>query len=1578
MKKKILSVLLIAALTVCTAQYVSAEYPVVSAASYTTEDGFTIDDNHTLTSYSGSATEVVVPDGVTVIGSRAFSGKSSVKKITLPDSVVTISERAFLDCTALTEIVIPESVTSIGNYAFWNCSNLKTVTLPDSMVSSGEQIFGQCHHLTNVTFGASYRTTLTYEMFTDCESLMNVNISEDNPAYASVDGVLFNKQKNRLIFYPRGRTEYAYTLPATVKTVRAHAFEGAASLAIVNFDAALETIEGSAFRDCTELTDITIPDAVITIGDYAFYNCNKAEDLTLGQSVEVIGNYAFSNCSLLTGLTFPDSVITIGEHAFDGCSNVARLTFGQSVETIGARAFQNMKSLKKLVLSPSLVTLGDGVFAGCSGLTSVTLPDTLVTIGSNAFANCEILPAITIPDSVVTIGDYAFYKNYKLKSIVLPDSVKTLGQQAFYDCSALETATLPKHLKVIQNETFHYCKTLTSVTLPEDLVEIRSYAFANCELLNNVTLPAKLTGIGESAFNTCRSLESIVIPEGVTHIDYGAFSTCETLASVTFPQESLTSIGGYAFDYCKSLTTVAIPESVTELGSGVLRNCSALREVTLPSLITYIPNDMFWNDEALVGVTIPDTVVTIGNNSFRACKTMTEVTVPAAVERIGSSAFYECVKLAKVTLPDSLITIDSYAFAYCSLLDNVTLPETITTLGSESFRGCASLKAITVPATITKLNDRMFQGCTHLKTVNLPDTMTAIGDYDFAGCVALVHLDIPDSVKRIGDGLFWGCTAMIEQEIPDSVVELGNNTFRDCVALQSAELPAKLLFVPYETFRGCAALTDVVLPEEPDYISDRAFYECRSLPGVTIPASVKSIRDGAFQYCDMMTGVLIPHGVESIGSSAFASCLRLTGIVIPNTVTSTGWSMFYYCADTCDVFFEGTEEEWNTFASSKAPFNTNVTIYYTATMPALSVNGQPVNAKGEAGDKVSFTVAAEGVELSYRWQLSDDGGMTWRNSSGRAATYTTTLSEKNDGRYVRCVVVDKYGHKEITEPAYMRLAASVVAITEQPADCAVKIGQPVSFTVKAEGKGLTYLWQLSDDKGEDWRDSSGKTATYATTLTAKNNGRWVRCVVTDSYGDQVISEPAAMTELAACVTKQPVSVIVGSGEKATFSVEARGEGLTYQWQLSDDMGETWRNSSTQTATYSATVTEGNNGRYVRCVVTDNKGNTDTSDEASMTLSILKILANPANVTADKGKIASFTVVATGEGLKYQWQLSDDEGANWRNSKTTGVFYRALLTDTNNGRWVRCVVTNKDGITVATTAASMKIAGSETPVVVDNGPTITKQPVSATGAIGDVVKFTVTATGDGLTYQWQLSDDKGANWRNSSTKTATYSATLSAANNGRYVRCVVTDKNGKSVNSDAASMQVNETPQTVTLAITKQPTSVTGEIGEMMTFKVVATGEGLTYQWQLSDDQGANWRNSSTKDAAYYVTLTDKNNGRYFRCVVTDQNGNSVTSDAASMKVAAAAASLAITGQPANASGALGDVVKFTVTATGEGLTYQWQLSDDQGANWRNSSTKTATYAATLTATNNGRYVRCIVTDQNGNSVTSNAASMTVK
>ena len=92
-----------------------------------------------------------IPEGVTSIGSKAFSFCSSLTSIDVPASVKSIEDEAFEYCVSLTSITIPESVASIGNYAFSGCSSLTSVTLPASLTSIGKQAFSSCDNLRDVT-----------------------------------------------------------------------------------------------------------------------------------------------------------------------------------------------------------------------------------------------------------------------------------------------------------------------------------------------------------------------------------------------------------------------------------------------------------------------------------------------------------------------------------------------------------------------------------------------------------------------------------------------------------------------------------------------------------------------------------------------------------------------------------------------------------------------------------------------------------------------------------------------------------------------------------------------------------------------------------------------------------------------------------------------------------------------------------------------------------------------------------------------------------------------------------------------------------------------------------------------------------------------------------------------------------------------------------------------------------------------------------------------------------------------------------------------------------------------------------
>ena len=87
----------------------------------------------------------IIPDSVTSIGDRAFSGCSFLFGIVIPSSVTSIGDRTFCGCSFLTEVDIPDSVTSIGNGAFYDCNSLRSVVIPDSVTSIGERAFSGCN-----------------------------------------------------------------------------------------------------------------------------------------------------------------------------------------------------------------------------------------------------------------------------------------------------------------------------------------------------------------------------------------------------------------------------------------------------------------------------------------------------------------------------------------------------------------------------------------------------------------------------------------------------------------------------------------------------------------------------------------------------------------------------------------------------------------------------------------------------------------------------------------------------------------------------------------------------------------------------------------------------------------------------------------------------------------------------------------------------------------------------------------------------------------------------------------------------------------------------------------------------------------------------------------------------------------------------------------------------------------------------------------------------------------------------------------------------------------------------------------
>ena len=549
----------------------------------------------------------------------------------------------YLNNELITDLVIPDGVTVISDYAFVGCSRLKSISIPDSVVSIGASTFYNCTNLNKVNISdvAAWCRIGFHDSYND--ALGNLYCS--NPLYYA-HNLYFN---NELI------TDFV--IPNGVIRINDSAFRGCSCLERISIPDSVTSIGDGAFNGCTGLTSITIPDSVTSIGSYAFSGCTSLVSFRIPDGITRIAKDTFYNCSALKSITIPSSVTSIMCHAFYGCVGlnavyisditawcqirfnspcsdilwcdhdytnplsyahnlylndelITDLVIPNNVTGISNYAFKGCSCLERISFPDSVTSIGIGAFLGCTKLTSVIIPDSVTNIGNNAFSGVSSELTITClagscaesyagrysikkslfnyriakqVDGSVTITEYtgketdvgipenifghpvssiekwAFTNNIKLQSVTIPDSVTRIGKGAFYSCVELKTVSMGNGVKDIGLSAFEKCIQLESVTLSDQLESIGDEAFYDCRRLKNLEIPATVTSIGEECFTNCRSLTSLSIPRGVQKlgdsesVGYGMFENCVNLTEVSVPL-TVKSIQGNAFAGCRNVT----------------------------------------------------------------------------------------------------------------------------------------------------------------------------------------------------------------------------------------------------------------------------------------------------------------------------------------------------------------------------------------------------------------------------------------------------------------------------------------------------------------------------------------------------------------------------------------------------------------------------------------------------------------------------------------------------------------------------------------------------------------------------------------------------------------------------------------------------------------------------------------------------------------------------------------------------------------------------------------------------------------------------------------------------------------
>ena len=734
---------------------------------------------------------VLIGEGVTSIGSRAFALCYYVQSITIPATVSSVGDAAFYQCSSLQELTIPAGVKVIGRSCFSKCSSLKTVHLPMGLQTIGDGAFDWCRNLEEMVIPEG----VTY-------------IGES--AFSS-------SNKLRVLW-----------LPSTLQKIGDHAFSAHQTIWHVMY---------AGTQDQWDQIEIGIVNDSL-LGATRHTQCTGNESIDPEHEI----------CTLCPA----DPYHACGEHAtwsFDEKTGTLTISGWGHMYDGYPQWYDFRFDIKTVVVEEGITKIGDYSFCDMDSCTSISLPSTLTAIGEYGIANCDLLLKIDIPDSVTSLGVGAFRWSQFAELPYMP-GVKELPQEAFAECNRMTKVIIPAniesygllavsgdHLGVIEfqgdapvfSPGAFQSQTVTVIYLADNptwkggvfdqyqgtviwiagevSAEKQTFGSANFTwwfedgtlyisgdgfmdgwsgfdgapwyrlngVIEHVVISGNVQNIYSTAFFEFKNLRSVTIPDTVTDIMEYAFYGCVSLEKIDLP-DSLKMIDRFAFLGCEKLTEVEIPADINYLVSKSFSGCDSLQEVrfkgnmpyfgenvfTSPQLHIYYPAaNRMWKKteiEKLPGKAVPkDTVFTAEGDPSSPESDNQGICGPDIQWKFENG----CLTFVGTgEMPDPLDENFIPWIHLQSKIKEVVIGEGITGICFKAFYECKNLEKVTLPTTLKLIGGQAFRDCTKLQSVQLPDGLEYIGDFSFMDCKKLQTIVIPASVRTVFTNAFKNCKAM--------------------------------------------------------------------------------------------------------------------------------------------------------------------------------------------------------------------------------------------------------------------------------------------------------------------------------------------------------------------------------------------------------------------------------------------------------------------------------------------------------------------------------------------------------------------------------------------------------------------------------------------------------------------------------------------------------------------------------------------------------------------------------------------------------------------------------------------------